>query len=141
MGINFKPIAPRDTDTASSLFLVVCSVPAVCEALVSLRERGFVLPPCQTKETLTRSENGIFVGDEDTHTLRLTSELVDLRVEYANPRSPREQSSRPTDCAKQKRHSQGVSLLFGAEGGIRTLVCFWHKLISSPFGYLEVSER
>ena len=28
---------------------------------------------------------GIFAGGEDTHTLRLTSELVDLRVGYANP--------------------------------------------------------
>ena len=32
----------------------------------------------------TRS-SGIFVFDEDTHTLRLKSELFDLRVGYANP--------------------------------------------------------
>ena len=41
---------------------------------------------------------GVLVKDEDTHTLRLTSELVDLRVEYANSRSLREQCSAPTDC-------------------------------------------
>jgi len=34
--------------------------------------------------------------------LRLTSELVDLRVEYANPCSQSEQCSRPTDCVKRK---------------------------------------
>ena len=28
---KFKLISPRDADTAKSLFLVVCSVPAVCE--------------------------------------------------------------------------------------------------------------
>ena len=30
-------------------------------------------------------KHGIFVSDEDTHTLRLKSELFDLRVGYANP--------------------------------------------------------
>ena len=43
------------------------------------------------------AEGGVFTKGEDTHTLRLTSELVDLRVEYANPRSLREQRSAPTD--------------------------------------------
>ena len=44
------------------------------------------------------AEGVVFTKGEDTHTLRLTSELVDLRVEYANPRSLREQCSAPTDC-------------------------------------------
>ena len=30
---------------------------------------------------------GVFVFDEDTHTLRLKSELFDLRVGSANPRA------------------------------------------------------
>ena len=30
-------------------------------------------------------KNGYFAAGEYTHTLRLTSELVDLRVGYANP--------------------------------------------------------
>ena len=33
-----------------------------------------------------RLGRGVFVSDEDTHTLRLKSELFDLRVGYANPR-------------------------------------------------------
>ena len=32
-----------------------------------------------------RLGRGVFVFDEDTHTLRLKSELFDLRVGYANP--------------------------------------------------------
>ena len=32
-----------------------------------------------------RLRRGVFVFDEDTHTLRLKSELFDLRVGYANP--------------------------------------------------------
>ena len=46
-----------------------------------------------------RLGRGVFVFDEDTHTLRLKSELFDLRVGYANPilrlgESQREVSSR-----------------------------------------------
>ena len=48
-----------------------------------------------------RLGRGVFVFDEDTHTLRLKSELFDLRVGYANP-SPREfarrADSRASDC-------------------------------------------
>ena len=40
-----------------------------------------------------RSE-GVFVFDEDTHTLRLKSELFDLRVGYANPILRLEESQR-----------------------------------------------
>ena len=29
---KFKPTSPRDADTAVNLFLVVCSVPAVCDS-------------------------------------------------------------------------------------------------------------
>ena len=41
---KFKQRSPRDADTAKSLFLVIYYVPAVCELLVSLREREFVPP-------------------------------------------------------------------------------------------------
>ena len=37
---KLKPISPRDADTANTLFLVVCSVPAVCEPY------GFVPSDC-----------------------------------------------------------------------------------------------
>ena len=37
---------------------------------------------------------GIFVFNEDTHTLRLKSELFDLRVGYANPILRRGESQR-----------------------------------------------
>ena len=78
---------------------------------------------------------GVFVKDEDTHTLRLTSELVDLRVEYANPRTLR-CSVRDRPTVKINKRSEKTDRLFiGAEGGIRTLVCFWHKLISSQPRY------
>ena len=40
---KFKPTSPRDADTAKSLFLVVCSVPAVCEPF------GFVPSDCDIK--------------------------------------------------------------------------------------------
>ena len=46
---KFKPTSPRDADTAKSLFLVVCSVPAVCELPVSLRERECVPSDCDIK--------------------------------------------------------------------------------------------
>ena len=36
---KFKPTSPRDADTAKSLFLVVCSVPAVCEPPCLLGKR------------------------------------------------------------------------------------------------------
>ena len=39
---KFKPTSPRDADTAKTLCLEVCSVPAVCELPVSLCEREFV---------------------------------------------------------------------------------------------------
>ena len=40
---KFKPTSPRDADTAKSLFLEVCSVPAVCEPF------GFVPSDCGKK--------------------------------------------------------------------------------------------
>ena len=46
---KLKLISPRDADTAKALFLGICSVPAVCEAPVSLRERGFVPSDCDIK--------------------------------------------------------------------------------------------
>ena len=77
------------------------------------------------------AEGGIFTEGEDTHTLRLTSELVDLRVEYANPRTLRcSVRDRPTVKINERSEKTDRSFI-GAEGGIRTLVCFWHKLISS----------
>ena len=53
---KFKPTSPRDADTAITLFLNVCSVPAVCELPVSLRERGFVPYDCGNKNRSTRKE-------------------------------------------------------------------------------------
>ena len=38
-----KPTSPRDADTANTLFLVICSVPAVCEPF------GFVPSDCDIK--------------------------------------------------------------------------------------------
>ena len=40
---KFKPTSPRDADTANTLFLVVYSVPAVCEPF------GFVPSDCDIK--------------------------------------------------------------------------------------------
>ena len=40
----------------------------------------------RTKKFKNELEIGVFAFGEDTHTLRLKSELFDLRVGYANPR-------------------------------------------------------
>ena len=45
---KFKPTSPRDADTAKSLFLEVCSVPAVCEPF------GFGHSDCGNKNRSTR---------------------------------------------------------------------------------------
>ena len=67
----------------------------------------------QFEERLVR---GVFTSGEDTHTLRLKSELFDLRVGYANPILRLEESQRgvrePLTVAKNKGHPQGVSLFF-----------------------------
>ena len=52
--------APRDADTAAALRLGVSSVPAVCELLVSLREREFVPSLCVKKRSHTKWCNCIF---------------------------------------------------------------------------------
>ena len=46
---KFKPTSPRDADTAVNPFLVIYSAAAVCEAPVSLRERGSVPSDCDIK--------------------------------------------------------------------------------------------
>ena len=75
-----------------------------------------------------RLGRGVFTIGEDTHTLRLKSELFDLRVGYANPILRLGESQRgvrePLTVAKNKGHPQGVSLFFGAGRGIRTPVPF-----------------
>ena len=62
-----------------------------------------------------RSE-GVFVFDEDTHTLRLKSELFDLRVGYANPILRLGESQRgvrePLTVAKNKGHPRWSVLIF-----------------------------
>ena len=62
------------------------------------------------------SRRGVFTKGEDTHTLRLNSELFDLRVGYANPILRLGESQRgvrePLTVAKNKGHPQGVSLFF-----------------------------
>ena len=58
----------------------------------------------------------VFTKGEDTHPLRLKSELFDLRVGYANPILRLGESQRgvrePLTVAKNKGHPQGVSLFF-----------------------------
>ena len=53
---KFKPTSPRDADTANTLFLVVYSVPAVCELPVSLCEMEFVPSDCGNKNRSTHKE-------------------------------------------------------------------------------------
>ena len=49
--------------------------------------------------------NGIFAKSEDTHTLRLTSELADLRVGYANPARFASCGENPLFlCQNEKKH-------------------------------------
>ena len=56
LGYEFQLKAPRDADTANAMFLVVYSVPAVCELPVSLCEREFVPSDCGNKNRSTRKE-------------------------------------------------------------------------------------
>ena len=75
---------------------------------------------------------GIFTKGEDTRTLRLKSELFDLRVGYANPILRLEESQRGVrilsyQCQRNKKQPSflgSVVLLFGAGRGIRTPVAF-----------------
>ena len=64
------------------------------------------------------AEGGIFAYGEDTLILRLTSELVDLRMGYANPRTLR-CSVRDRPTVKINKRSEKTDRLFiGAEGGV-----------------------
>ena len=87
---------------------------------------------------------GVFVFDEDTHALCLKSKLFDLRVGYANPILRLGESQRgvrePLTVAKNKGHSQGVSLFFGAGRGIRTPVAFGLTVFKT-FRMLPESSR
>ena len=79
-----------------------------------------------------RLGRGVFVFDEDTHTLLLKSELFDLRVGYANPILRLRESQRDVrilsyQCQRNKKQPSflgSVVLLFGAGRGIRTPVPF-----------------
>ena len=65
---------------------------------------------------------GVFTYGEDAHILRLTSELVDLRIGHANPRTLRcSVRDRPSEKIN-KRSAKTDRSFIGAEGGIRTLV-------------------
>ena len=61
------PITPRDADTADAMFQEIYSEPAVCEHLVSLRERVFVLPLCQIKTALIKSAVFIWRRGRDSN--------------------------------------------------------------------------
>ena len=66
------------------------------------------------------------------HYVRLATQI---RFAYANPRTLRcSVRDRPT-VKINKRSEKPDRSFIGAEGGIRTLVCFWHKLISSQPRY------
>ena len=81
-------------------------------------------------------QGGVFVQDEDFFALLLTSELDALCGENANPAtSSHGENPLPLRQRKNTATPYGVAVFFGAEGGIRTLVCFWHKLISSQPRY------
>ena len=63
------------------------------------------------------SKGGVFAFGEDTLTLRLTSELVDLRVEYANPRTLRcSVRDRPTSPKTKGQHKADLLSLAQREG-------------------------
>ena len=71
-----------------------------------------------------RGKNGYFAAGEYTHTLRLTSELVDLRVGYANPVLKAQGAfNTRLDVGfphKTKQRGKNLSVLFGAGNGNRT---------------------
>ena len=53
---KLKLTSPRDADTANTLCLEVCYVPAVCELPVSQSEREFVPSDCGNKNRSTHKE-------------------------------------------------------------------------------------
>ena len=62
-----------------------------------------------------RLGRGVFVFDEDTHTLRLKSELFDLRVGYANPILRAQDSQRAVQilsyqCQRNKKTTELLGL-------------------------------
>ena len=70
---------------------------------------------------------GVFVFDEDTHTLRLKSELFDLRVGYANPILRLGESQRGVRILSYLSKNKSTNrkdwcFIFGAGRGIRTPV-------------------
>ena len=70
---------------------------------------GFVPTDVPNKKDTHKEcfEGGVFTKGEDTHTLRLTSKLVDLRVEYANPATS-SHGENPLPLRQKKKHSHTV---------------------------------
>ena len=68
-----------------------------------------------------RLGRGVFTSGEDTHTLRLKSELFDLRVGYANPILRLRESQRgvrePLTVAKNKDTRKGCPYFLAQEEG------------------------
>ena len=76
-----------------------------------------------------RLGRGVFTIGEDTHTLRLKSELFDLRVEYANPILRLCESQRGVRILSYLSKNKSTNrkdwcFIFGAGRGIRTPVAF-----------------
>ena len=114
--------------------------------LVDLRV-GYANPFCFAKEASCRSvsanqkgnaygvERGVLAYGEDTLTLRLTSELVDLRVGYANPFCFAKEASCRSVSANQKGNAYGVPFLIWRRERDSNPRVLSHKLISSQPRY------
>ena len=89
-----------------------------------------------TQNLKTTLGRGVFVSDEDTHTLRLKSELFDLRVGYANPilqQNVAEVGSRPLVLRdKNKHHPRGMVFVFMAQEEGFEPPCLLGKRFSRP---------
>ena len=62
------------------------------------------------ESTFSLLEFGVFAYGEYIHTLRLTSELVDLRVECANPVTSVAEFESTPHCTKNKSNPEGLLL-------------------------------
>ena len=78
--------------------------------------------------------SGVFAYGEDTHSLRLESELSELRSEYANPvfACARELiASEAVTPTKQKGHSREVSFLFWQEATKKIFLSYLNEVSNS----------
>ena len=82
----------------------------------AMQSTGFKATVLSPKQKDTHEECGtrVFARGEDTHSLRLASELAELRSEYVNPcfAKAKHYAQSDSSTAKTKKHHKGASLFW-----------------------------